>query len=151
MSNHILTLPSISYICHHIPTYQSKSLTYPSISQHIQADPSISFHILLYPTISHRIPPFWSTGCNRTRKSRKTIWNCQEMLKISTETLQKPCRSSPKRPTKPTTQQTSQKLPPKLQKFTKSLPKVTPRLPKDTKKIPKCKQKATQKASQNES
>ena len=73
------------------------------------------------------------------------------MLKISSETHQKPCRSSPKRPTKPTTQQTFQKLDPKLQKFTKSLPKVTPRLPKGSKKIPKSYQKAPQKASQNES
>ena len=73
------------------------------------------------------------------------------MLKISTETLQKPCRSSPKRPTKPTSQQTFQKLPPKLQKFTKSLPKVTPRLPKGTKKTPTSDQKASQKASRNDS
>ena len=71
------------------------------------------------------------------------------MLKISSETPQKPCRSSPKR--KPTTQQTFQKLAPKLQKFTKSLPKVAPRLPKDTKKTPKSDQKAPQKASRNDS
>ena len=73
------------------------------------------------------------------------------MLKKSSETLQKPCRSSPKRPTKPTTQQTFQKLDPKLQKFTKSLPKEALRLPKGSKKTPKSDQKAPQKASRNDS
>ena len=73
------------------------------------------------------------------------------MLKISSETPQKPCRSSPKRSTKPATQQTFQKLGPKLQKFTKSLPKGPPRLPKGSKKDPTSYQKAPQKASQNES
>ena len=62
-----------------------------------------------------------------------------------------PPRRRRKRPTKPTTQQTFQKLSPKLQKFTKSLPKVAPRLPKGSKKIPKSYQKAPQKASRNES
>ena len=73
------------------------------------------------------------------------------MLKISLETLQKPPRSSPKRPTKPTTKQTSQKLPPKLRKFTKSLPKVAPKLPKSSKQIPKNSKKAPQKVPRNES
>ena len=72
------------------------------------------------------------------------------MLKISSETHQKPCRSSPKRPTKPTTQQTFQKLDPKLQKFTKSLPKGTPRLPKGSKKTSKSCQKAPRKVPRNE-
>ena len=73
------------------------------------------------------------------------------MLKISSETPQKPCRSSPERPTKPTTKKTFQKLSPKLRKFTKSLPKVAPRLPKDPKKIPKSFQKAPRKVPRNES
>ena len=130
ISQHILAYPSISNISHHIQAYPSISqyilryssishhiLTYPRISQrvpaclrisqhvllHILAYPNISCYISQYPTISYRIPPFWSTGCNKTRKSQKMHSIYQEMLQIPSETPQKPCRSSPKRPTKPTT------------------------------------------------
>ena len=72
------------------------------------------------------------------------------MSKISSETFQKPCRSSPKRPNKPRTRQKFQKLPPKLRKFTKSLAKEAPRLPKGSKKTPKSYQKAPRKVSRNE-
>ena len=68
------------------------------------------------------------------------------MLKICSETLQKPCRSFPKRPNKPRTRQTSQKLPPKLPKFAKSLPKVAPKHPKGSQKASKSYRKAFQKA-----
>ena len=72
------------------------------------------------------------------------------MLKICSETLQKPRRSSPKRPNNPRTRQKSQKLPPKLRKFTRSLPKVAPSFPKGSKKISKSCQKAPRKVPRNE-
>ena len=78
----------------------------------------------------------------KNKKITETTLKLSRILKICSETIQKPCRSSPKRPNKPRTRQTSQKLPPKLGKFAKSLPKKAPRLPKWFKKTPKSSQKA---------
>ena len=56
------------------------------------------------------------------------------MLKISTETPQKPCRSSPKRPTKLTTNQNVSKAIPKAAKVHKKSPKGGPKAPKRVQK-----------------
>ena len=106
-----------------------------------------------HPPKPQHSPTLLSTRWMNTRKIRKSYkihQNCKEMSKISSETVQKPCRSSPKRPNKLRTRQTSQKLPPKLPKFAKSLPKKVPRLPKGSKKTPKSSQKAPGKVPRNE-